>query len=276
MPITNLLVAYNGTDTAKAALRLACLVARTNDAHLTGLFAHALPHYHAQVEPYMAPDTIAMLTRHETEAEERVTREFRELCAAEGMTGRVDFHSVSGQPNDLCAEFARTHDLAVIGQAEGDFWELYREPHPDTVAFQSGRGVLVAPRDFAATALPEDAVVAWDGGRACARALAEAMALLKAFKNLLVLHVGEDESAIRRPGRDIMEHLGRHGIKAELRVEPRAGRTIGETIMQTCDTLDAGLLIMGAYEHSRFTETLFGGATKDIVARARCPVLMAH
>lgn len=28
--------------------------------------------------------------------------------------------------------------------------------------------------------------------------------------------------------------------------------------------------------HSRFTETLFGGATKHVVAGARFPVLMAH
>ena len=67
-----------------------------------------------------------------------------------------------------------------------------------------------------------------------------------------------------------------HGIEAELALRPAGAGGIGATILQACDDLGAGLLIMGAYEHSRFSEDLLGGTTKDILARAPLPVLMAH
>lgn len=276
MPIANILVAYNGSETAKAAVRLAVMLAKRHDAHLTGLYAHSMPGYAAQAEPYMPPEVIQRLIQAEEEAEARIKGEFEQLADAEAMTGRLSFLTVKGQPDDIYAEFARTYDLVVIGQAQGDFWDAYREPHPDTVALRSGRAVLVAPRGFAMDETPRDVVLAWDGKRAAARALAEAMALSEGADRLLVLHVGEDDGDIRRPGRDIMEHLSRHGISAELRIEPRAGRSIGQTLTDTCEALDAGLLVMGAYEHSRFSEAILGGATRDVMANCKIPVLLAH
>lgn len=276
MSIANILVAYNGTETAKGAVRLAILLAKYHDAHLTGLYACSVPGYAAQAQPYMPPEVIAQLAEAETAAEDRVEEEFNALIAAEGMTDRVSYFAVKGTPNHVCAEFARTYDLVVIGQAQGDFWDQYREPHPDAVALQSGRAVLVAPKPFDSKEMPGDVVLAWDGKRAAARALAEAITLTKGARRLLVLHVGEDDSAIRRPGRDIMEHLSRHGIAAELRIEPRAGRTIGRTLTETCDGLGAGLLVMGAYEHSRFSEAILGGPTREVMSHLQIPVLLAH
>jgi nucleotide-binding universal stress UspA family protein len=36
------------------------------------------------------------------------------------------------------------------------------------------------------------------------------------------------------------------------------------------------LLVMGAYRHSRLNETMWGGATKTVIARPPCWVLMSH
>ncbi|MBL4557329.1 MAG: universal stress protein [Rhodobacteraceae bacterium] len=38
----------------------------------------------------------------------------------------------------------------------------------------------------------------------------------------------------------------------------------------------ANLIVMGAYSHSRFRESLLGGATRDMLADAVMPVLMAR
>ena len=51
---------------------------------------------------------------------------------------------------------------------------------------------------------------------------------------------------------------------------------IGATILDACDETGAGLLIMGAYEHSKFSEDLLGGVTRDILEKAQLPVLMSH
>lgn len=38
----------------------------------------------------------------------------------------------------------------------------------------------------------------------------------------------------------------------------------------------ADLIVMGGYGHARPRERLFGGVTRDVLARACIPVLMAH
>ncbi|HET7410079.1 MAG TPA: universal stress protein, partial [Paracoccaceae bacterium] len=120
------------------------------------------------------------------------------------------------------------------------------------------------------------ALLAWDGGRAGARALADAMATVLNGARLTVLHVGEDDSEVRRPGRDVMQHLGRHGLHAELVVVPRASRPVAEIVLESAEASGAGLLIMGAYEHSRLGEALLGGVTRDVLRQATLPVLVAH
>lgn len=59
-------------------------------------------------------------------------------------------------------------------------------------------------------------------------------------------------------------------------MSPAPARGAGATILDACTELGAGLLIMGAYEHSKFSEDLLGGATRDILSDARLPVLMSH
>ena len=42
------------------------------------------------------------------------------------------------------------------------------------------------------------------------------------------------------------------------------------------DMAGAGLIVMGAYGHSRLAEFIFGGATRFVLNRLVCPVLMSH
>jgi nucleotide-binding universal stress UspA family protein len=38
----------------------------------------------------------------------------------------------------------------------------------------------------------------------------------------------------------------------------------------------AGLMVSGAYGHSRFRELVLGGVTRELLERAPVPVLLAH
>lgn len=276
MSVKNILVAFNGTETSKGALRLATVLARSNDAHLTGLYVHAAPTHYANIGAWLPDDTMAMLLDRQKEHAGTIGTEFSEACLAEGMTDRTEFLIVDGQPNNRFAEFARAYDMVVIGQPKSGFWEDQQQPNPDVVALQSGRPVMIAPRGFEAMSIEGGAVIAWDGKRAAARALSDAMDMLRATSLVTVLHVGDDEGDVRQPGADIMEHLSRHDIKAVLRVEPKAGRSISRVLLDTCKSEGAGFLVMGAYEHSQFSEELIGGVTKDVLVKTRLPVLMSH
>lgn len=275
MSIKNILVAFNGTATSERAVRLAAQVAKAQDAHLTGIYSHAMPATYVQMDAYLPQEALAQVATHEKEVEDRVREGFRKLMSEEGLDNRTSFYAVKGYPNDVLSEFARTYDLMVIGVPEGDSWDAYHEPHPDTIALQSGRPVLVAPLEMNGHALKGGVVLAWDGKRAAARALSDAMDVLEEDQKVLVVHVGEEDD-VRKPGRDIMKHLSRHDVHAELTCYPKNGRPIAEIVLETCEMTGAGLLVMGAYEHSRFSETIFGGVTKDVLKAARMPILMSH
>ena len=116
MSIRNILVAYNGTEASDRAVKLAAHMARRQDAHLTGLFAHSLPHTYAQMETYMTAAAIMALDESHAEAEARVTGKFEALVAAEEQGLRTNFLCQQGFPNDVISQFARTYDLTVVAQ----------------------------------------------------------------------------------------------------------------------------------------------------------------
>ncbi len=276
MPVKNLLVAFDGNAPSESALALAIRIAQRHDAHLTGLLTQPLPLYPTPVGAWVDQNIMEMLVRSQKKHAAAVSKHFEERCAADGMTQRTSFFAVEGVPDARFAEFARTYDLVVIGQPQGEFWEPLREPHPDAVAMMSGRPVLVAPRILRDGAPADGAVLAWDGGRAAARALGDAMGTVLNGGPMTVLHVGEDKGEARGSGRDVMEHLSRHGIHAELLVLPRAGRPVAEVLLEITEVSGSGLLVMGAYEHSRIGEALFGGPTRDVLRQSKIPVLVAH
>lgn len=275
MAIRNILVAFNGTSPSERALHLATRLARQNDAHVTGLYAHTMPYYYAQLDAYLPSDAMSSVIEQEKVRERAIEEQFHAIAAGDGMSDRTSFFSVQGYPNDVIGEFARTYDLVVVGQPGNKAEDHHHEAHPDTLALDAGRPVLVAPRNEDRHAFAGGAVIAWDGRQAAARALADAMPLIEAESTVTVLHVGSEDD-VRLPGRDILEHLSRHGMKPELNVQQAVGISVANIVLNTCADTDAGLLVMGAYEHSRFSEMLFGGVTRDVLAQSHIPVLLSH
>jgi nucleotide-binding universal stress UspA family protein len=70
--------------------------------------------------------------------------------------------------------------------------------------------------------------------------------------------------------------LVRHGVKAEVTVLARTMPKISDVLARHCRDVDADLLVMGAYSHSRFREAILGGATRNMLEAAEIPVFMAH
>ena len=77
---------------------------------------------------------------------------------------------------------------------------------------------------------------------------------------------------------DLVAHLGRHGLRGRTHVirHDLATMAVSDTILTLVAELDADLLVMGAYNHSRFREIILGGVTRDILRNMNLPVLMAH
>jgi nucleotide-binding universal stress UspA family protein len=202
---------------------------------------------------------------------------FTAACAASKVSGatlltQTDYYAVG----EHVARHARTRDLCLVpwaGPMDG------QRTVAETVVFESGRPVLLFRPGVAD--LPADGfgdvVVAWDGGRAAARALADALPLLEAARRVRVLTI-VNEKAVAHPklGADVVRHLDAHGVAAVAEEVDAAGRKAGRVLSDHLAANPTDLLVMGAYGHTRFREFLLGGATEHMLHDPAMPIFMSH
>ena len=274
MAIKSILAAYSGDAQGSAGLKLALHMARKYDAHLTGVVWHGPSVLESRYRAYMNQDVLDILTQRDAETVAEIRSDFETRIAAEGV--RASFLDLQGHSDFSLADCARGYDIVVMGRRAAEAGREHFTARPDVVALRSGRPLILVPGSYDLPALNEHALVAWDGKRAAARALGDAMHILETKDKVTVLTVGDESAAPRLPGDGVMTLLERHGIAAEHLVRPAGRGGIAQTLLAACKEVDAGLLVMGAYEHSKFSEDLLGGVTRDIFDHATVPVLMSH
>ncbi len=176
---------------------------------------------------------------------------------------------------EMMAEYARLKDLTIIPvPADDDVDEWYAE----TIAFRSGRPVLVVPESLAQPGFKLDSVaVAWDYSRTAARAVGDAIPLLQRAKSVRIVTVTHEKVFdASRATYELATHLSRHGVSVTVDEVDAAGRDIGTVLTQFVAANRIDLLVMGAYGHSRLREFILGGATKSMMAKPPVPVFLSH
>jgi nucleotide-binding universal stress UspA family protein len=276
MALKNLLVAYNGGDASDTALHLGALMAQKYDAHLTGIAAHGISSVARNIPSWLASsleDSINDLAQdHLAELELR----FRSFLNGKVPSDKLHWINVSEDPDAAISKYTRLFDVTLLGQYENLPAAAEYELHPDRIAYSSGRPIMVAPKDYRPTQINETAVVAWDGKRTSSRAMFDAMQILETKSEVTVLTIGTVKDPTRPARIDLPTLLRRHGINATQKTVARRSKGIAATILEYCDETNAGLLVMGAYEHSKISEDLFGGVTAEVLSDAQLPVFMSH
>lgn len=190
----------------------------------------------------------------------------------EAIHGKAGLHGVG----DYVAEQARTRDLCIVplaGRLDG------QRSVAEAVVFGSGRPVLVF-RPGVADLLNQGlsvVVLAWDGSRAAARAMADAIPVMLKAREVRVLTV-VNEKADARPGlgREAARHLNAHGVNAVVDEVDAGGRRIGQALEAYAASCRSDLLVMGAYGRSSLREFILGGATEHMLYDPKTPLLLAH
>lgn len=176
---------------------------------------------------------------------------------------------------DVVAAEARLRDLAVVPLIAGsDSGAAMAE----AAVFGSGRPCLLLPAAAGRPAALDTIAIAWDFGRAAARAVHDALPLLRRASQVRVLTVaGEKVIRARHTAADLVAYLDRHGIAATIVDEvAAAGRPVGAVLDAYAAETAADLLVMGAYGHSRMREFILGGATRAVLRTASVPTLLSH
>jgi len=179
---------------------------------------------------------------------------------------------------EVVLERARVADLVVASQTDAEWSGSESLDAADLIALGSGRPVLLIPNTSELAQVGTRVLVAWNGSREAARAVFDALPILKHAEATQVVWIEPqiDGEAERALGPDICAALHRHGVRADKtkRMTPQDG--VEATLMAEAKTFAADLLVMGCYGHSRLREFVFGGATRYVLKATNLPVLMSH
>jgi len=173
-------------------------------------------------------------------------------------------------------EIARRFDLAIIGQAEPGASTI-ETAIAEAALFDSGRPVVMVPYIQKAPLKVDRVMLCWDGGRAAARAFADAMPLLKRSQQVeLVIVANEPGKRDQIEGADMGAHLARHGLNVEVKRTVTGDIDVADVILSYAADYGADFIVMGGYGHSRLREFVLGGVTRSIFGAMTVPVLMSH
>ena len=183
-----------------------------------------------------------------------------------------------GALTELVAQRARFADLVVLARPYGKAQGTEAEAVVEAAMFEGNAPVLVLPETGLQSAQPKRIVVAWNQSREAMSAVRAALPLLKQADQVTITVIDPPVHGPERsdPGGMLCQMLVRHGVRAEVSVLARTLPRVSDVLLRHVRDMDADLLVMGAYGHSRFREAILGGATRNMLEQATVPVLMAH
>jgi len=266
MAYKDLLVLLDSELQARQRLLLAADLAERFNAHLVGL--------HITV----GHETALRSGCSDGDAKHDLRALFDDLVGRRGIS--AEWRTGSGFAVDVAAIHARYADLTILGQLDPEIaWAPIVYPRPEDIILATGRPVLVVPYKGTFQQVGSRVLVAWDTSREAVRAINDAMPLLAAASSVTVITVDPKQSREEHgdiPGADLALHLARHGIEVKVESAVSDGIGIGDILLSRASDLDADLIVMGAYAHSRVRELVLGGATRTVLETMTLPVLMAH
>lgn len=280
MSYRSILVFLDQDPTCEERAWTAIRLARKLDAHLVGLAPTGLVELPVTAEVSGTIAEFATLSQHALrDGAQRSAERFRGQCAAGGLKS---FEAVVDEADPVQSLVRHVHcsDLAILSQADADAPDRRgAQDLVERVVLQSARPTLVLPSVGRFASVGQRAMVAWDDSREAARALADALPLLRGAETVRIVcwnEVGEEADEGLRPRLDALNRwLMWQGVTAEAAIETTQ-IDIADAMLSRASDMSADLIVMGAYGHARWAERMLGGATRGLLSSMTVPVLMSH
>jgi nucleotide-binding universal stress UspA family protein len=276
MMIKDVMVRLDGTAADEVRLAAANDIADLFQSQVIGLFLNVLPVVIAAEDGIGAIRAAELLQKAREAGDSIEARLTQRLARLQKPMELRRFDILNDAVGDVAAREARAADTFVALRPNG----ASQEPEylVESVLFGSGRHIVLVPNRKPTKAMADRILVAWNGTRESARALAEALPYLQKAQQTTVVVVDDEPptKAQAMLGKDAVNHLKHHGIKAALHYARLRNHDVGATLIAEARRLKADLIVMGGYGHSRLREWLLGGATYELLHRAPVPLLIAH
>ena len=269
------------TDKAhlKDTISKAADLAEVLDAHLDvvcmGVDRTQTGYYYAGMNAAVLQET---LQQARTDAEEMAKAAKAQLG---GTTLRWGVTEAVCQLADIAryvASHARFSDLAVLPRPYGDDRGIELEPTVEGALFEGQAPVIVLPTGSETLKLPQKVAIGWNESAEALRAVRNALPLLKTAERAHIVVIDPPKHGPNRsdPGGLLSQFLARHGVHVEIDVLSKTMPRVSDVMRRHVSDIDADMVVMGAYGHSRFREAILGGATRNMLETSEVPVFMAH
>lgn len=278
-----IVVHVDGSPEQEARLRAGAVLANAFDAHLVGSAATGISwfDYSLLVGSMGAPMMPESDFNGVREAVEARLQAFSTAVQRQGVNS-FETRMLEDDARYALLLESRYADLVIVSRdAEPIAVPGIPAPArglPEYIALHGARPVLVVPPGWQTQPMPGTAVVGWDGSMQAIRAISAALPLLRqadAVKLALVNPGAMAEMHGEEPGADMALHLARHGVKVDVVIEHTRAST-GDALQKLARDHGAGLLVTGAFGHSRYREFVLGGVTRSLLAASTMPLLIAH
>lgn len=278
MTYRDIVVLVDAEPASAGLVQAAAALAKPFGATLEGVFARtSFPTQFFAAEPFpglslfVLPEVVGQHDAAMAEAAEAARMRFEAAAGEAGV--RSDWTVIDGDTPDAMVAVMRRCDLTVLPRRPASALAA-NSLTPARLSLAGGGPVVLMPEDAADRPIGRRVLVAWNGGREAARALRDAMPLLQDAEKVFVLTV--DPSGEGGPEGLLQRHLERHGLEAEVIIDRNDDFTAAALMLEQIERLEADLLVMGLYGHSRLQELALGGVSQDMLNRCPIPILASH
>ena len=284
----NVLVHVSDSERSRQVLSCAAMVAAAQGASLRAV--HAVEPLYLGVG--LSPESAMTAAQFGQETERARTARARDrvLEASRAIGMSIEFESPAGDPVEEMSARLRVADLAVVGQPSDEDTDGPSRRFASKMLVAAGCPVLFVPGTETVDGCGTRVLVAWSATRESARALRDALPMLQRAAAVQVLRFGAIEPGADEPLDGVAAYLQAHGVSATCAVKPVreisfgermlaptvADASIAELLLSHAADMDANLIVMGGYGHTRTYELLLGGVTRTMLGSMTVPVLMSH
>jgi nucleotide-binding universal stress UspA family protein len=277
--VKKILVGLEGSESTTRATELALSIAKDHGASLVGLAIIDEPDIKAGAAmgiggaafKHERDETLMRDARQQAREFEQV---FRARSRSAGIEARVI--EVTGKPAEAILAELENHDLALLGRYANFRFETESTDTRtwDLVLHRATKPVIVVPEGELPTG--RGVVLAYDGSAAAQRAMRVfADSGLGLGREVHVVTVNDSGAVAWELASKAVEDLRGMGVAAEVH-NVVSVLSIAEALLETATNVGAGLIVMGAFAHSRLRSFFRGSVTHQLVEKTTMPLFLTH
>ena len=275
MAIKDILVFLSDGDTNGAREQVAIDMATRHGARLTGAALASLRPRHAPDEGRKAN------ARMGDRMARRLVESFNERAAEAGIVSTTVMIKGDGPTSAMkFAHYARNADLVILAQPNPAYTSFARlQELAQTVLLHSGRPVFFMPYIGVKRIACDRALIAWDGTPAASRVVHDAVPLLAAGREAIILVVeSPKQKAVKQDVlvEGLQAHLERHGVNALIRRVSPGSSSVPAVILNQISENDIDYMVMGGYGTPTLMQKVFGSVSQSLLSSMVVPIVMSH